>query len=190
MDRGTGATKRTGTTERTGATEYTGTTERTGASRPRVPSRWPRHLAAVHLSGLLLLCTFLVPPAWLLDAAYATPPGDATADAPFALLFAAPLFCVALHLLVQIPAGLLGVRAGDGRSSWVRYGCALLAAVPTSLLLCLVLVGESPAHALPAWGDAVVRVAIGLLGHVWVVRASAARPHATRAARSGSSRRG
>ncbi|MEV0692594.1 hypothetical protein [Streptomyces sp. NPDC050388] len=167
-----------------------GATERAEVPRTRVSAPWPRHLAAMRLSGLLLLCTFLVPPAWLLDAAYATAPEDATADAPFTLLFAVPLFCVALHLLAQIPAGLAGARPGRNRSSRVRYGYALLVVVPASLLFCLVLFGDSPGGVLPAWGDAVARLAIGLLGHMWIVRSSGGRPRDTRTAGTGFFRRG
>lgn len=71
-------------------------------------------------------------------------------------------------------------------------GCKLVpqVVVPASLLLCLVLFGDSPGGVLPAWGDAVARLAIGLLGHMWVVRSSGGRPRDTRTAGTGFFRRG
>ncbi|MDX5565477.1 hypothetical protein PYK79_22290 [Streptomyces sp. ID05-04B] len=43
------------------------------------------HLAAMHLSGAMLLLTFLVPPAWALDAYAAAPVDNPSADGvPFA----------------------------------------------------------------------------------------------------------
>jgi drug/metabolite transporter (DMT)-like permease len=42
----------------------------------------------MHLSGALLLLTFLVPPGWALDAYGAAPAGDPSADAPFVIILA------------------------------------------------------------------------------------------------------
>ncbi|MFI1419936.1 hypothetical protein ACH4VX_18465 [Streptomyces sp. NPDC020731] len=121
----------------------------------------------MHVSGALLLLTFLVPPFWMVDAGYASPAGDPTGDAPFLLLFAVPLICAGFHVAVQIPAGLLGVRLGRRRTTLFRYGSAVaVAGVLSSLLLWAAGRGVGP-----VWADAMVRGALGLAGYMWVVRA-------------------
>ncbi|MCX4970003.1 hypothetical protein OHA98_35680 [Streptomyces sp. NBC_00654] len=126
----------------------------------------------MHLSGAVLLLTFLVPPLWMLDAGYATPPGDPTADAPFALLIAVPLACVSLHVMVQIPAGILGTWLGRNGTTPVKYGSAVLVASALSLLLLWSLGWNAGGSSiLTAWADAVVRGSVGLAGYMWVMRA-------------------
>ncbi|WP_330173591.1 hypothetical protein OG875_08370 [Streptomyces sp. NBC_01498] len=123
----------------------------------------------MHLSGAVFVLTFLVPPAWVwdvVDAAYATPPDDPTADAPF-LALVVPLVIVTFHVAVQIPAGLLGSWLGRRRTTLAGYGSAVVVAGVLSLL--------------PLWGqgwdtfwiwlDFVARGAIGLGAYLWVVRA-------------------
>lgn len=130
-----------------------------------------RHLGAMHLSGAIFLLTFLVPPLWMLDAAYATPPGDPTADTPFVLLFTVPLAYASFHVLVQIPAGFLGAWLGRSRTTLVRYGSAVAVASALSLLLFWGLGWNSWGSILPAWADAMVRGSLGLVGYMWVMRA-------------------
>ncbi|MFH8614914.1 hypothetical protein ACH4E8_07530 [Streptomyces sp. NPDC017979] len=77
----------------------------------------------------------MVPPSWLLDAGYANAPGDPTADAPFALLLAAPLACALFHVAVQIPAGLLGTWLGRGGTALAKYVSAVMVAGALSLLV-------------------------------------------------------
>ncbi|MBQ0985006.1 hypothetical protein KBZ10_10850 [Streptomyces sp. F63] len=137
----------------------------TGPAHPAL-----RHLGAMHLSGVLLLLTFLVPPFWMLDAADTTPPGDPTADSPFILLFAVPAACAMFHVLVQIPAGLLGARPGGNRTAPARYGSALAAAGVLSWLLLRGLGWDAGNGIVPVWADAMVRGSLGLAGYVRFVR--------------------
>ncbi|MFD5031410.1 hypothetical protein ACFWM0_13490 [Streptomyces sp. NPDC058405] len=124
----------------------------------------------MHLSGAMLLLTFLVPPLWMLDAAYATPPGDPTADSPLVLLLVVPMACASFHVMVQIPAGLLGVWLGRRRTTLVKYGSAVVVASALSLLLFWSLGWNAWGSILPAWADAMVRGSIGLAGYMWVMR--------------------
>ncbi|MDG9701841.1 hypothetical protein [Streptomyces sp. DH37] len=125
----------------------------------------------MHLSGAVLLLTFLVPPVWMLDAGHATPPDDPTADGPFLLLFAVPLACAGFHVLVQIPAGLLGTRLGRGRTAAVGYGSAVAVAGVLSWFLLRSLGWDVRSGIVPVWADAVVRGSLGLAGYLWVMRA-------------------
>ena len=125
----------------------------------------------MHLSGAILLLTFLVPPFWMLDAGYTTPTGDPTADAPFLLLLAVPSACVVFHVLVQIPAGLLGAWLGRSRTTAARYGSAVGVAGVLSLLLFWSVGGNAWGSIVPAWADAMARGSLGLAGYIWVVRA-------------------
>ncbi|WP_328315838.1 hypothetical protein [Streptomyces sp. NBC_00388] len=124
----------------------------------------------MHLSGAILLLTFLVPPSWMLDAGYATPPGGPTADAPFFLLIAVPPVCASFHVLVQIPAGLLGAWLGRSRTPLATYGSAVVAASALSLLLVRSAGGDAWSTVLPVWADAMVRGSIGLAGYTWAAR--------------------
>lgn len=137
------------------------------------PTPW-RHLGAMHLSGAVLLFTFVLPPMWLVDAYYAAPPDDPTAGSPLALLFIPPLV-VCFHVLVQIPAGLLGSWLGRGRTAPVRYGGAVVVAGVLTLLLLWNLEDGGWDGVLPMWGDAVARAALGLGAYLWVVRPRAER---------------
>ncbi|MFF7968524.1 hypothetical protein ACFZC3_24590 [Streptomyces sp. NPDC007903] len=124
-----------------------------------------RHIGAMHLSGAVLLCSFVVWPAWLVEMAYATPPDDPTADSPVsAFLVIAPLVLL-LHVAVQIPAGLLG--AWFGRGTWARYGVALAVAAPLTLLISW---GDTG-----MWLDALARTALGLGAYARVLTGAAGR---------------
>ncbi|MGW4224991.1 hypothetical protein ACWEG1_16205 [Streptomyces bauhiniae] len=119
-----------------------------------------RHVGAMHLSGLVLLCSFVVMPSWPAEAAYAAPPDDPTADAPFMVLLVVPLLVLGLHVAVQIPAGLLSARLGRG--TWGRYGVSVAVAAALTLLLFR---GDTG-----MWLDALARTALGLGAYAWVVR--------------------
>lgn len=54
-------------------------------------------------AGPVLLPTFLVPPFWMVDAAYSSAPGDSAADAPFLPLFVVPPACAGSHLRGRYP---------------------------------------------------------------------------------------
>ncbi|MFH9012719.1 hypothetical protein ACH4C6_15180 [Streptomyces sp. NPDC017943] len=125
----------------------------------------------MHLSGVVLLLTFLLPPLWMLDAGYAGSGSSSTGDAPFVLLLAVPVACVGLHVFVQVPAGLVGAWWGRGRSAFVRYGCAVLVAGALGLLALWSLGWGSWSSLVPAWADAMVRVSLGLAVYTWAVRA-------------------
>ncbi|MEV6837277.1 hypothetical protein AB0N17_22700 [Streptomyces sp. NPDC051133] len=125
-----------------------------------------RHLGAMHLSGVILLCSFLIPPAWALDAYGAAPASDPSADVPpFAIFAAMLLACVGFHVLVQIPSGLLGSWLGRKHSGLISYALALVAAgVLTALALRMALhVGD-----VSVWADFMVRGSVGLAGYTWV----------------------
>ncbi|MFJ4282798.1 hypothetical protein [Streptomyces massasporeus] len=95
------------------------------------------HLAAMHLSGAVLLLTFLLPPAWALDAYGAAPARDPSADVPpFMIFLTVALACVGYHVAVQIPSGLLGTwLGGRNRGAGVVYAYVLaVAAVLTAAL--------------------------------------------------------
>ncbi|MDX3849533.1 hypothetical protein [Streptomyces sp. AK02-01A] len=124
----------------------------------------------MHLSGAVLLLTFLVPPSWMLDAVDATPPGNPTADAPFFLLFAVPLTCVSFHVMVQIPAGLLGTWLGRSRTTPLKYGSAVVVAGALSWLLLWSLERNAWDGIVPVWADAMVRGSLGLAAYMWVMR--------------------
>ncbi|GDY76149.1 hypothetical protein SAV31267_056340 [Streptomyces avermitilis] len=91
----------------------------------------------MHLSGALLLLTFLVPPVWVLDAYGAAPANDPSADVPPFMIFLAVVFgCVSFHMVVQIPSGLLGTWLGRNRTASVSYVLVLVvASVLTTVLL-------------------------------------------------------
>jgi hypothetical protein len=130
-----------------------------------------RHIGAMHLSGAILLLTFLVPPFWMLDAGYATRPDDPTADGPFLFLIAAPLACAGFHVIVQIPAGLLGGWLGRSRTALVTYGYAVVVAGALGVILLWSLSGSTWGSVVPVWADAMVRGSLGLAGYVWWLRA-------------------
>jgi hypothetical protein len=124
----------------------------------------------MHLSGAVLLLTFLVPPSWMPDAGHATPPGDPTADGPF-LLLAVPLACAGFHVLVLIPAGLLGTWLGRGRTAPVGYASAVAAAGVPSRLLLRTPEWDARSGIVPVWADAMVRGSLGPAGYMGVMRA-------------------
>jgi hypothetical protein len=138
--------------------------QRAGTSHPVL-----RHLGAMHLSGAILVLTFLVPPFWT-DAAYAAPPDDPTADAPFVLALVVPVVCVSFHVMVQIPAGLLGTWLNRSRTARARYGSAVGVASALSLLLVWSLYRNDWGSLVPVWADTMARVCLGLAGYVWVMR--------------------
>lgn len=124
-----------------------------------------RHIGAMHLSGLVLLCSFLVPPLWLVDMAYGTSPTDWTADDPVILLVGVPSLALALHVAVQIPAGLLS--AWLRRGTWGRYGVSVAVAATLTLLLSR---GDTG-----MWLDTLARTALGLGAYAWVLTGAVGR---------------
>lgn len=124
-----------------------------------------RHIGAMHLSGFVLLCSFIVPPYWAVEIAYATPPDDPTADNPMFVLFAIPVLVLLLHIAVQIPAGLMG--AWLGRGTWGRYRVSVAVAAAFTMLICW---GDTG-----MWLDAVVRTALGLGAYAWVLTGAVGR---------------
>lgn len=119
----------------------------------------------MHLSGFVLMCSFLVFPAWLVEMAYWAPPDDPTADSPVSAMLIVPPLILLLHVAVQLPAGLLG--GWLGRGTWGRYGVALAVAVPLTLLV-------SWPDAV-TWADYTVRTALGLGAYMWVLSGAAGR---------------
>ena len=130
------------------------------------------HLAAMHLSGAVLLLTFLVPPAWALDAYGAAPAHDPSADVPpFMIFLAVALCCVSYHVAVQIPSGLLGTWLGRNRGAGVMYACVLaVAGVLTAALSWGVLETDRLAEILPVWADLMARGSLGMAAYVWLSR--------------------
>ncbi|MGW8552462.1 hypothetical protein [Streptomyces tubercidicus] len=126
------------------------------------------HLGAMHLSGALLALTFLVPPAWALDAYGAAPAGDPTADVPpFMIFLAALLACVTFHVMVQIPSGLLGSWLGRNRGALVSYAFALtVAGTLTLAFLWGVLRVGNLAELTDLWADFMARGSWALAGYV------------------------
>ncbi|MGK5449016.1 hypothetical protein [Streptomyces radiopugnans] len=137
------------------------------------------HIAAMHLSGALLLLTFvLVPPNWVLDAYGAAPAHNPSADTPPLVIILAMVFnCVGFHVLVQIPSGLLGTWLGRNRTAGVGYALALAVAGVLTLLLLLGLLGTGrDAGVLPLWADLMARGSLGLASYVWLSRRLRNRP--------------
>ncbi|WP_206188861.1 hypothetical protein [Streptomyces hirsutus] len=124
------------------------------------------------MSGVLLLFTFLVPPAWALDAYGAVPDHDLSADVPpFVVLLAIVFNGLSFHVVVQIPSGLLGTWLGRNRTAGVCYVSVLaVAGVLTIVLLWGVLGADSVAQALPLWADFMARGSLALAAHVWLSR--------------------
>ncbi len=125
----------------------------------------------MHLSGALLLLTFLVPPGWALDAYGAAPAGDPSADAPFVIILALVFGCVSFHVAVQIPSGLLGTWLGRNRTAGVSYVLVLaVAAVLTTVLLWGALGVGSAAQLLSLWADFMARGSLAMAAYVWLSR--------------------
>lgn len=136
------------------------------------------YLAAAHLSGAVLLLTFLVPPAWVLDTYGAAPAHDPSADVPpFMIFLAAVLGCASFHVLVQIPAGLLGTWLGRNRTAGVTYVFVLaVAGVLTAALLWGVLEAGPVTRTLPLWADFMARASLAMATYVWLSRHLLTRP--------------
>jgi hypothetical protein len=134
----------------------------------------------MHVSGALLLLTFLVPPAWALDAYGAAPAGDPSADLPpFMIVAAVLLGCVSFHVAVQIPSGLLGTWLGRNRPAGVSYALVLaVAGALTAVLLWGVLEAGSAGEFLPLWGDFMARGSLAMAAYVWLSRRLRTRPAA------------
>jgi hypothetical protein len=131
----------------------------------------------MHLSGALLLLTFLVPPGWALDAYGAAPASDPSADAPFVIILAVVFGCVSFHVAVQIPSGLLGTWLGRNRTEGVSYVFVLaVAAVLTTVLLWGALGVGSTAQLLPLWADFMARGSLAMAAYVWLSRRLRTRP--------------
>jgi hypothetical protein len=128
----------------------------------------------MHLSGAVLLFTYVVPPAWALDAYGAAPAGDPSADVPPFVILAVMLFhCVGFHVLVQIPSGLVGTRLGLHHGGMITYASALATAgVLTALALPVTLGVEDAGELMQLWADSMVRGSLGLAGYVWMTRRS------------------
>ncbi|MEU9339458.1 hypothetical protein AB0D49_41015 [Streptomyces sp. NPDC048290] len=122
----------------------------------------------MHLSGAILLLTYLIPPVWALDAYGAAPAGDPSADAPFAVVAWVLFYCVGFHVLVQVPSGLVGTRLGRNRGGLITYAAALaVAGVLTASVLLVALRVEDAGVFMQLWADAMVRGSLGLAGYVW-----------------------
>ncbi|GGS07859.1 hypothetical protein GCM10010269_53650 [Streptomyces humidus] len=126
----------------------------------------------MHLSGALLLLTFLVPPVWVLDAYGAAPANDPSADVPpFMLLVAVVFGCVSFHVAVQIPSGLLGTWLGRNRTASITYALVLaVAGVLTAVLLWGVLGARLVAQNLLLWADFMARGSLAMAAYVWLSR--------------------
>ncbi|WP_330316247.1 hypothetical protein OG301_31915 [Streptomyces platensis] len=137
------------------------------------------HLGAMHLSGALLVLTFLVPPEWMLDAYGAAPADDPTADVPPVMILLGALFgCVTFHVVVQIPSGLLGSWLGRG-GVLVSYAVAVAVAGVLTLVFLWGVVGVADVAELTSlWLDYMARGALALAGYVGL--ASALRPRPAR----------
>ncbi|MEU3291405.1 hypothetical protein ABZ722_03475 [Streptomyces longwoodensis] len=71
---------------------------------------------------------------------------------------------VAFHVLVQIPAGLLGARLARNGNAWIRYATTLtIAGALTALTLHLLHAGTPS-----LWADFTARGALGLAAYVWL----------------------
>lgn len=139
-------------------------------SRTSVLRRVAAHLAAMHLSGTLLLLTFLVLPAWALDAYGAAPADDPSADVPpFMIFMALAVGCVIFHVAVQIPSGLLGTWLGRNRTAAARYVLVpTVAGVLTFVLLWAVLNVGPVTQVLPLWADFMARGSVAMASYVWL----------------------
>lgn len=136
------------------------------------------HLGAMHLSGALLVLTFLVAPGWVLDAYGAAPADDPTADLPPVMILLGALFgCVTFHVVVQIPAGLLGSWLGRRGGVLVSYAVAVAAAGALTLVFLWGVVGVADVAELTAlWLDYMARAAVALAGYVGLTSALRPRP--------------
>lgn len=128
----------------------------------------------MHLSGVILLLTYAMPPAWALDAYGAAPVGDPSADIPPFVIVAALLsHCVGFHMLVQIPSGLLGTRLALSRGGLTTYAASLaIAGALTASALPVALRMESLGDLMGLWADFMIRGSLGLAGYVWMARRS------------------
>ncbi|MBB1253113.1 hypothetical protein H3146_06975 [Streptomyces sp. OF3] len=127
----------------------------------------------MHVSGGLLLLTFLIPPVWLLDAVGAVSPDNPSADWPSFLLPLVLLFSIAVfHALVQIPAGLVGSWLMARRSALTGYlGALMLAAILAVPTLVFVMGTGTGRDALIMWADYTGRCALSLTVYLWFIRA-------------------
>lgn len=128
----------------------------------------------MHLSGVILLFTYVISPAWALDAYGAAPASDPSADIPPFVIFAMLLVCcVGFHVFVQIPSGLLGTRLGLNHGGLITYASALaIAGVLTASALLGALRMEDVGELMQLWADFMVRGSLGLAGYVWIARRS------------------
>lgn len=128
----------------------------------------------MHLSGVILLLTCVMPPAWALDAYGAAPAGDPSADIPpFAIAAAVLSCCVGFHVLVQIPSGLLATRLVLGRGGLTTYAASLaIAGALTAAALPVALRMENVGEVMRVWTDFMLRGSLGLAGYVGMARRS------------------
>ncbi|MFE0689425.1 hypothetical protein ACFV0Z_14900 [Streptomyces xiamenensis] len=121
---------------------------------PRLSLRVGVHLLAMHVSGFVLLATFLFPPSWAVEA-YAGP--DVT---PAVVILAVLLGLTICHVAVQLPSALLGTLK-HRRAPARAYGTALATAgVLVALLVWMI--GGTWAD----WLDLTVRLALSLACYV------------------------
>jgi hypothetical protein len=132
----------------------------------------------MHLSGALLLLTYLVPPIWVLDSYGAAPANDPSADVPpFMILLAIVFGCVSFHVAVQIPSGLLGTWLGRNRTAGVSYVLVpAVAGALTFVLLWGVLKVGRVAQMLCLWADFMARGSLAMAAYVWLSRRLLTRP--------------
>ncbi|MFB7329997.1 MULTISPECIES: hypothetical protein [unclassified Streptomyces] len=121
-----------------------------------------------------MLLTYVIPPAWALDAYGAAPASDPSADIPPFVIFAGMLaYCVGFHALVQIPSGLLGTRLGLSHGGLITYASTLaIAGILTASALLVALRMEDAGELTQLWADFMVRGSLGLAGYVWIARRS------------------
>ncbi|MEU0214660.1 hypothetical protein ABZ281_05840 [Streptomyces sp. NPDC006265] len=124
----------------------------------------------MHLSGAVLLLTFLVPPAWALDAYGGAPTREPSAGvSPFMIFLTVVFCCVSYHVAVQIPSGLLGAWLGRNRGAGAMYACVVVVAgVLTAALSWGVLETDRLAEILPVWADLMARGSLGMAAYVWM----------------------
>ncbi|AKG43846.1 hypothetical protein SXIM_24620 [Streptomyces xiamenensis] len=121
---------------------------------PRLSKRVLLHLLAMHVSGFVLLASFLVlPPAWETQA-------YGVIDPPALVILAGIAMVVICHVTVQLPAALLGTlvhRRAAGRA----YATTMAAAGVLAALLTWSFAGTWA-----DWLDIVLRLALSLACYV------------------------
>ncbi|MGW3292841.1 hypothetical protein ACWC9S_02625 [Streptomyces xiamenensis] len=121
---------------------------------PRLSKRVLLHLLAMHVSGFVLLTSFLVlPPAWETQA-------YGVVDPPALVILAGIAMVVICHVTVQLPAALLGTLA-HRRAAGRAYATTMAAAGVLAALLTWSFAGTWA-----DWLDIVLRLALSLACYV------------------------